>query len=67
MESTVGNRCRSRLLVTLSSCWSVAVMFSPAMVPMPFAEGITSSGVMRWPSVRAVAVRLRQWPANLMT
>ena len=51
--------------MTPSAKLSVAVMCSPAMVPMPCGEGTTSVGVMGWPSVVAVATTLWHGPATL--
>ena len=65
--STSGNRCCSSEAVTLSSNSSTAVMFSPAMVPMPLGDGTTSSGVIERPPVTAVAETLRHGPASFVT
>ena len=64
VESTSGKRSSSSVAVTPPLKLRVALMFSPAMKPMPEGDGSTSCGVIGRPAVVAVALTERQWPAK---
>ena len=61
-----GRRCCSKVAVTLSANSRVAVMYSPAMTPMPAGDITTSAAVKGRPSVNPRATTARQAPGEFL-